>query len=141
MVALYQVRCRRSGCPRRIHLCYPCAWGPIACSKECLVASQAESRAVSRQRYWRSERGKRTTARRVREWRAHRVTHTSARKVGPSPIVVPLGSAPTAMAASAAAVSSEGTSHDDNQSGQSVRTTLLDPDGIVADDQGSHRAP
>jgi ParB-like chromosome segregation protein Spo0J len=54
--------------------------------------------------------------------------------------VVPLGTAPSAVEAGAAAPR-EGTSHEDDRREQSARADRPEPNAIAADEQGSHRPP
>ena len=126
----------REGCPRGVNICSVCHWGVIVCSPECAAARRAAQQST----YWRSRKGKATTARRVAAWRPQNVTDRSAQILGPSTIVTSRDTAPPAVETGVAVPSEEEIDEGDRS---------IEPPGdgvcgsaqLAEDAQRGHRAP
>jgi ParB-like chromosome segregation protein Spo0J len=138
VIVLQRVQCKRAGCPRPAYLCYACAWGPVACSPECLAAWQLEQRAASYWKYRHSDKGREKTKLRVRACRAEKrshVTHTTAQKVGPPTIVSPRDTAPSAVEAGAMTVPGEETIHEEDRAGDQAHAEPAESVYVAQDEQ------
>jgi ParB-like chromosome segregation protein Spo0J len=123
----------RDGCPRRVALCCACSWGVIVCSSTCAAARRAAQQAA----YWRSPKGKATTARRVAARRAKKVTDGSAQILGPSTIVSSRDTAPPAVETGDAVPSEEQVDEDD----RSREPARAEHDGITPLAEAEQRGP
>jgi ParB-like chromosome segregation protein Spo0J len=126
----------RDGCPRRVNICSACHWGVIVCSPECTAARRAAQQSA----YWRSHKGKGTTARRVAACRAKNVTDRSAQILGPSTIVTSRDIALPAVE-TGAAVPSEEKIDEEDRSKELDGAELCGSTPLAEDAQRHHRAP
>ena len=135
VVLLQRVECMREGCLREITLCPACHWGVIVCSCECAAARRAAQQGA----YWRSPKGKATTARRIAGWRAKNVTDRSAQILGPRAIVTSHDPASPAVETGTAVPSEEQIDEEDRSKEPAV-AELCGGAQRVEDAQRGHRA-
>jgi ParB-like chromosome segregation protein Spo0J len=136
VVHVERVQCVRDGCPRQILICPDCHWGVIVCSWECMAARRAAQQAA----YWRSPKGKATTARRVARRRAKNVTDRSAQILDPSTIVTSRDTAPPVVERGAAVPSEEQIDEEDRSSGP-AGNEVCGSAQLAEDAQRGDRAP